>query len=138
MKSRLTISIAIVFSVLVLSTTALAQGAMKPIADTGMIKLGPNQVLRLTVPLGSGDDEMRIRFRRMEYIEQGNIYNVAAVNTSAPIVVTAGEAATIQIPNNGAAVRGVVLSDNKDAKVVAIVFDTSTQRITAICTFIPD
>jgi hypothetical protein len=74
----------------------------------------------------------------MEYMEQGNIYRVASPDTSAPITLASGEAASIDIPNTGSPVRGVVLSNSRTAKVVAIVFDTSTQRIVAICTFIPD
>ena len=112
---------------------------MRPIVDTGMVPLGPTQVLRLTVAAGvNGDDVIRVRFRQMEYMEQGNIYRVASSNTSATITLTSDEATSIDIPNTGSPVRGVVLSNSRSAKVVAIVFDTSTQRIVSICTFIPD
>jgi Flp pilus assembly protein CpaB len=140
MKNRMALSIAVVFSVVLLSMTAMAQGGLKPVADTGMITLGVNQVLRITVAAGdlNGDDNIRIRFRRMGYIEQDNIYRVASTNTSATIALTSGEATSIDISNLGSGVRGVVLSNNPKVKVLGIVFDTSTQRVVSICTFIPD
>lgn len=140
MKSRMRVLVALMFSMLLLSVTVKAQGLMKPIADTGMLSIGPNQVLRVTVAAGdvNGDDLIRVRFGRMEYIEQDNVYRVASSNTSPPISLARGEAASIEIPNTGAGIRGVVLSNNPNVKVLGIVFDTSTQRISSICTFIPD
>jgi hypothetical protein len=134
MKNRVTFSIALVLSVVLLSLSVKAQGGMRPIADTGLVTLGPYQVLRATVAAGdvNGDYGIRIRFRRMEYIEQGNIYKVGSQSTSAPITLAPGEAASIDILNTGSGVRGVVLSNSRNAKVVFIVFDTSTQRIVAI------
>jgi len=141
MTKRLTLFFALLFSVLLLSVTASAQGGLKPIADTGMIDLGPTEVLRLSVAGGdvTGDgNDIVVRFRQMSYIEQGNVYRVGSTNTSAPITLGRREATAIEIPNVGLPVRGVVLSNNRNVKVVAIVFDTSTQRINAIMTFIPD
>jgi Flp pilus assembly protein CpaB len=140
MKNKVTSLIAVVFSVVLLSVVAQAQSGVKPVADTGMLTLGSNQVLRVTVATGdvTGDDVISVRFRQMEYMEQGDIYRVASSNTSAPITLTSGEATSIDIPNTGSPVRGVVLSNSRNVKVLGIVFDTSTQRIVAICTFIPD
>jgi len=83
-------------------------------------------------------DSIHVRFRQAQYLEQDNIYVVAASSTSDPLTLASGEAASIDIPNMGTPVRGVVLSNSRTAKVVAVVFDTSTRRIVAICTFIPD
>lgn len=140
MKNKVTSLIAVVFGLVLLPFAAQAQSAIKPIADTGMITLGQNQVLRLTVATGdvTGDDVVRVRFRQMEYMEQDNIYRVASSNMGGPLTLKSGEATSIDIPNSGLPVRGVVLSNSRSVKVVGIVFDTSTQRIVAICTFIPD
>jgi hypothetical protein len=140
MKNMVRLSIALVFSIALLSMTAMAQGGLKPVADTGVITLGPNQVLRITVAAGdvTGDGNIRVRFRQMAYIEQDNIYRVASTSTSTTIALTSGEATSVDISNLGSGVRGVVLSNNPRVKVVGIVFDTSTQRIVSICTFIPD
>ena len=140
MKPIMNLLLAAVFSIMLLSIAAQAQSALKPVADTGMLTLGTNQVLRLTVATGdvNGDDVVRVRFRQMEYMEQGNIYRVASSNMGGPLTLTSGEAASIDIPNSGSPVRGVVLSNSRSVKVVGIVFDTSTQRVVSICTFIPD
>lgn len=138
MKKTLTLSIAIVFSVLLLPATVSAQVGMKPIADSGMFTLGQDQVLRVTVATGDGDDNIRIRFRQIEYMQQGNIYSVSSANTSPPVTLNSGEAASIDLPNNGAGVRAVVMGNSRTVKVTMVVFDTSTQRVVAICTFIPD
>jgi hypothetical protein len=140
MKNMVRLSIALVFSIALLSMTAMAQGGLKPVADTGVITLGPNQVLRITVAAGdvTGDGNIRVRFKQMAYIEQDNIYRVASTSTSTTIALTSGEATSVDISNLGSGVRGVVLSNNPRVKVVGIVFDTSTQRIVSICTFIPD
>ncbi len=140
MKNRVTFSIALGLSIMLMSVAAQAQGGMKAIADTGMLTLGPNQVLRITVATGdlNSDDAARVRFRQMEYMEQGNIYRVASSSTSPALSLSPGEATSIDIPNTGSPVRGVVVSNSRTVKVVAVVFDTSTQRVVAICTFIPD
>ena len=135
MTKRLTLFFALLFSVVLLSVTASAQSALKPIFDTGMIELGPTEVLRLSVAAGdvTGDgNDVVVRVRQMRYIEQGNIYQVGSASTSGPITLGRREAAAMEIPNTGAPVRGVVLSNSRNAKVVAIVFDTSTQRINSI------
>jgi hypothetical protein len=140
MRTRVKLLVTVVFGITLLPVAAQAQAAMKPVADSGMLTLGLNQVLRLTVATGdvNGDEVIRVRFRRMEYMEEGNIYRVASSNMGGPLTLTSGEATSIDIPYSGSPVRGVVLSNSRSAKVVGIVFDTSTQRIVAICTFIPD
>lgn len=149
LKSILALSIAIVFCVLALSTTAAAQSGSKPIADSGMITLGPKEVLRLTVVAGRvNNDNVRVRFRLIEYTAgmcdgPACKHVVLSQTTSAQIVLDANEAASTTFPTTVAGeevryVRAVVLSDNPNVRVQGIVFDTSTQRINAICTFIPD
>jgi hypothetical protein len=149
MRAKVTLSIAFVFCVLLLSTTATAQGGIKPIADCGMIPLGPKEELRLTVAVGDvNNDNIRVRFRLIEYtagICTGPAckHLVMSQTTSPPMMLNANEAASTTFPTDVAGeevryVRGVVLSDNPNVRVRGIVFDTSTQRINAICTFIPD
>lgn len=148
MKNILTFSVVLVFCVLGLWTTATAQSGIKPIADSGMITLGPREVLRLTAVGGNNNDNIRVRFRLIEYtagmcIGQECKHVLLSQTTSAPIILDANEAASTSFPTTVAGedvryVRAVVLSDNPNTRVRGIVFDTSTQRINAICTFIPD
>ena len=148
MKAKVTLSLAFVFCVLLSSTTAMAQGGVKPIADCGMIPLGPNEELRLTVAVGDvNNDNIRVRFRLIEYtagICTGPVckHLVMSQTTSPALMLNANEAASTTFPaavgEEVRYVRGVVLSDSPNVRVRGIVFDTSTQRINAICTFIPD
>ncbi len=136
MKSKVTVSIALVLTIMLLPTALSAQGKLRPIADSGLIRLGPHQVLRVFVAAGDvNGDGISVRFRQMEYMEQDNIYSIASASASGVVTLPSNEAAFSEIPNTGAGVRSVVLSNSRNAKVTFIVFDTSTQRI---CTFIPD
>ena len=135
MKRRIMTSIALVLTIVFVSlmisdTSANAQNQLRPVADSGFITLGPNQILRLTVAAAdiNGDDNIRVRFRRTEYIEQGNVYKVASQNTSAAITLAPGEAVGYDHIGNFN-IRGVVLSSSRKVKVQGIVFDTSTQRV---------
>ena len=140
MRTKVKLLVAVLFNIMLLSVAAQAQAGLKPVADTGMLTLGPNQILRITVATvgPKGDENSRVRLRQMEYMEQGNIYRVSSSSTSPPISLTSDEAVSIDVPNTGSPVRAVVISNNLKVKVVGIVFDTSTQRVVAICTFIPD
>jgi len=145
MKRRITLSIALALSIVLLSlmrpdsTANAQQGGRRFRADTGIITLGPGQVLRVTVAAGdvNGDDAIRVRFRRMEYIEQGNIYRVGSQSTSAPLTLASGEAASLDIVDGASntilGVRGIVsgnfIGTDRNVRVTAIVFDTSTQRV---------
>ena len=76
MKRRITLSIALALSVVLVSlmssdSTAKAQpGGLRRIADTGIVTLGPNQIIRLTVVgTGFGSNPDNLCFRRVEYGE---------------------------------------------------------------------
>jgi hypothetical protein len=132
--------LSVVLITLMISDSAVAQTASRRLfADTGVITLGPNQVLRLTVAAGdvNGDDDIRVRFRRTGYIEQDNLYKVASQSTSAQITLAPGEAASIDITQGAfKAVRGVVMgnligTDAARARVTAQIINTSTGEVTS-------
>ena len=145
MKRRITLSIALVVSVLLVSlmssdSTAKAQQQMRFVADTGMVTLGPNQELRVTVAAGdvNAEDSISVRFKQMEYMQttcNGGAckYTVSSQTTTNSIRLMPSEAAIFLAggndSNNIVAARGVVMSNSRNAKVVFIVFDTSTQRV---------
>ena len=151
MKRRITLSIALVISVVLVSlmssdsTVIAQQGGRRTVTDTGTLTLGPNEVLRLSVTPkdGTSTGTIVVRFRRMEYAAgscNGGVckHVVASQTTSDPITLARGEAVSFDIQSTAFGVRGVVLSSNANVEVRGVVFDTSTQRISAICTFIPD
>lgn len=150
MKRRITLSVGLVLGLLMLSqmssdaTAHAQQGGRRSVTDTGMLTLGLNDVLRLTVtPKDGASGPIVVRFRRIEYspgnCNGGGCKHVpTSQTTSDPITLTRSEAASFDIQNTASAVRGMVLSSSPNVEVRGVVFDTSTQRISAICTFIPD
>jgi hypothetical protein len=129
------ISLAIVTTLMLVMVTLFssdntthAQNQMRLAADSGVITLGPNQVLRVTVNAGDGNDAVRVRFRQMQYIEQGNIYKIASQTLSPPITLAPDEAAVVDGADL-AVWRTQVMSNRRNVKVTGIVFDTSTQRV---------
>ncbi len=151
MKRRITLSIALALSVVLLAlmksdSTANAAPPQRFTADTGVVALGPNQVLRIsTGDMNrdgdfSGTDDVRVRFRRMEYTlvgTDGGVWRlaIASQNTSDPITLMPGEAASIAVdPSdpNVIYVRVAVVSSRRDVRVNAFIIDDATQSITAI------
>lgn len=141
-----TVSIVLASMVSFVSTASAQQGGRQPVADTGMLGLGPNEELRLSVVPKDGASNISVRFRLTKYT--GEVCNgpvckhvATSQTTSAPVMVDAGEAASFKTTAEGELVhyfRAVVLSSSPNVRVTAIVFDTSTQRVLSICTFIPD
>ena len=144
MKRRIALSIAfslsIVLAVLASSaSTAQAQQGRRKVADTGIVSLGPNQVLRLTATEdGDSDGADFLVFRRMEYGQESCSSDgvcklvVTSQTTSNPIRLKPGEAVSFTcIPDAVVGVR-VVVESNRRTRVLGIVFDTSTQRVVAI------
>ena len=114
-------------------------------ADTDLVTLGGTQILRVTFAGGDGNDMIRVRFRWMQYAAQGcsgmpAVCRHMVVSQGVTPVETLGsdDALSFDLQQIGAGVRVVVESNSRNARVLGVVFDTSTQRIVAICTFIPD
>lgn len=142
MYRRIALTIALALSLISLSlvssdTTVRAQKPGRFAADTGVITLGPNQILRITVALGdTGTHEVKVRFRSIEYTQgtcEGSvcIHQVASETTSAPVTLTADGAASANILGTtfGGNWRGMVLSNSKDVRVTALVIDTATGKV---------
>jgi hypothetical protein len=145
MKRRITLSITLVLSFVLLSlmssdSTAKAQPEGRRLSfDTGILTLNsPDQVLRVTINWGDGNAPGAVRFRRMGYIEQGNLYRVASQVTTDPITLAPGEGAHIDISQGEFnAVRGVVLgnligTDAAGARVTVQIITRSTGRVDSV------
>ena len=110
-------------------------------ADTGIVSLGPNQVLRVNLfpILPYIEQENIFRLRRTEYSAgacSGGVcgLSVASQTTSAPITVPPGGAATLDVPGGSAGSRVVLLSAGRGARMTAQVVDATTGQI--ICVLI--
>src|SRR4030095_268944 len=100
MKRQITLSIVLTLGVLLASFAQTAYGQqppMKPVADTGIISLGQNQVLRIRVALADVDGDGLISFKRMGYIEQDNLYKVVAQDATKPVMLTGSDGASIDV-----------------------------------------
>ncbi len=146
MKRQITASIFISLSLLLLlasfTSTAHGQQPRRFASDTGIIPLGEDQVLRITVNGLGGNDTINVRFRRIGYA-QGScdsgvcIQTIAAQTTSDSITLTAGEGASIDIPSSFiggvfVGVRGVVLTSSQEVKVTVLIIDTATGKVVAM------
>ena len=139
MKRRITLSIALALSIVLVSlmssdSTVKAQNQIRVVADTGIATLGPNQILRITLGLQGGNYTFALR--RIEYTQgvcSGGVckHTIASQTTSNPITLMPGEAASIDIPNTAFGVRGVVLSNRRNAQVTAMIINTSTGEVTS-------
>jgi hypothetical protein len=146
MKRRITLSIALVLSIVLVTLTssdskAQAQNQIGVVADTGLITLGPNQILRLTVNTREGNDTINVRFRRQEYIDTGTTAGVRKLAVSSQdlsdlIPLMPGEATSIDFRRCAypmcSGVYAMVLSDSRNVRVNAMIIDTVTGNTTAV------
>ena len=115
MNSRITLSIAIAVcllgSIVTLPATARAQQSRKLRADTGVVTLGANQVLRLTVNGQNGNDTIQVQFAWTKYVPAGCNndgvcrHTVQSQGVTAPVTITGAEAASFDVQGTGGDVR---------------------------------
>ena len=142
MKRRMTLSIALALSVLLplvsLPAAAHGQQPQRFTADTGVLTLGPGQILRVTVAakeIDKSSPPLLVRFRRTQYA-QGSCnsdgvckHNFIGTDVTGTLSLAAGEAASYDIQQIGSAVRGVVLTNNRNARVVCLIINTATGKV---------
>ena len=118
-KYRKALSFSIILGALLwpASFAAAAQGqpgGRSLVADSRVIRLGPGQILRITINGQAGNDTLNVRFRRMYYVgsTNGGVWKSSVVtqDTSDPITLASNEAASTDISQAGFdAVRGEVI-----------------------------
>ena len=141
MKRKITLSLALTLSVLALllassDSTAQPKPGIRRVADTGIVTLGPNQVLRVTVTAAvDGADFLTVRFRRMQYAPgacNGGVCQLGSVTDLIldPVTLMPGEAVSIDIPNTAFGVRGLIVGLG-NIGVTAMIINTSTGEVTS-------
>ena len=138
MTSSIALALTVLLSVMTFVPTAQGQQRLKPVADTGVVPLGPNQILRLTVAAGDvNGDGIEVRFGKAAYMPLGCNndgvckHGLSSQSLSAPVMLNPGEAASIDITNSGP-VRGMILSNNQNVRVNAMIVDMTTGKIIAV------
>jgi hypothetical protein len=119
-------------------STARAQQQAKFRADTGIVTLGPNQVLRVTATASvDGADFLAVRFRRMQYAQgpcDGGVCKLASVTDLIidPITLRSGEAASMDLAQAGfEGVRIMVQSNRRNVRATATIINTLTGETTS-------
>lgn len=141
MKRRTALSIALALSVIVLAlmssdSKVIAQGGGADFtrfrADTGVVTLGPNQKLRITV--ANGLRSATVRFRRLEYTPgscSGGVckHIISSQLVSDPLTLAPGEAATYNEGDTATNVRCVVTTNRQDVNVKGLIINASTGEV---------
>src|SRR5688572_23336939 len=84
---------------LIFSSAAHSQ-TLRPLGDTGILPIGPNQILRISGD-GVDQDDVVVRIRRINYSQTGcapgNIckHSILSQTLSAPITLAPGEAVSL-------------------------------------------
>ena len=142
MKRRIRLSIALALSVVLLvlassDYTAMAAPPLKFNADSGIITLGPNQVLRIMV--ANGLDTVSVRFRRIEYSQDSCdaagvcTHVISSQTTSNLYTASPGQGVSAEF-SHGAAMSGIrcVVSTNIiNVLVTAVIIDATTGKVEA-------
>ena len=136
MMLSLALTVGLLLSLVTLPAVAQGQTKRKPIADTGMVTLAENQVLRV-VGDWNGDGGITVQFRQVAYAPvacNAGVceHDIVSQSMSAPVTLMPGQAASIDIESHSFGVRGMVLSDNPSVHVNAMVVDKTTGNIIAI------
>ena len=102
--------------------------------DTGVVSLGPNQVLRITGDW-NGDGDTTVGFREIKYGQgscNGTICKLITISstTSGPLNVAAGEAISLELVATTYG-RAIVTSNRRDMRVTASIINTLTGDTTS-------
>lgn len=142
MKRRICFTIAIVSIVAVISltrsdSTVTAQNQLRVVADTGLVTLGPGQILRITVNGMAGNDTFAFRFRQREYAQtdcNAGVCKFALVSqTMSDLQISVpNEGSKVDFMGTNAAGSVAVLSNTRIVRVNAMIIDQATGQVDSI------
>ncbi len=140
MKRSIAWTVALAVSVILLSlassdsaTQAQQRGKLFQ-WDTGVVSLGPNQVLRITGDW-NGDGDTTVGFREIRYGQgtcTGTVCKLITISTttSGPHKLADGEAISLEFIATTYG-RGIVTSNRRDMRVTASIINTTTGETTS-------
>lgn len=139
MKRSIALAVALAASgilLLLASSDSVSQAQQRRLFqwDTGVVSLGPNQVLRLSGDW-NGDGATTVGFREIKYGPgacTGNVCKLIALSntTSGPHTLAAGEAISLELVATTYG-RGIVTSNRRDVRVTASIINTTTGETTS-------
>ena len=138
MKRSIALAIALAVSLILLSlatSDSVSQAQQRRLFqwDTGVVSLGPNQVLRLAGDW-NGDGDTTVGFREIRYGQgacNGAVCKLVIISTttSRPHIVPPGEAISLNLVATTYG-RGIVTSNRRDVQVTASIINTTTGETT--------
>ena len=149
MKRKITLSIALVLSIILVSlmisdSTANAEPRQRFKHDTGVVTLGQNQILRVTTVSGQGSGDPIpveiITFNYMQTACSGGICRqaVSSQTTSQPFLLAPNEAAVVDAGdvdgNDFLFKRVVVISGSRNTRVNTSIIDAVTGEVVSFTT----
>jgi hypothetical protein len=137
MRSTSLLTLSTFLAAATLAVTPVTHAAPIQVGQTGVVPLGANQALRVTVNTGTGNDTITVRFVTSVYAgtTNGGIWKTTNISqtTFGPVTVLPSEAASIDIvPTNGIAVQATILSNNSDVHVTGEIIDAATGEVQGI------
>lgn len=140
MKRSIALAVALAMSGIVLSLVSSNSATQAQLRgrlfhwDTGVVSLGPNQVLRITGDW-NGDGDTTVGFREIKYGQgacNGAVCKLMTIGTttSGPHTVAAGEAISLKLVATTYG-RGIVTSNRRDVQVTASIINTTTGETTS-------
>ena len=139
MKRSIALAVALAVSLILLSlasSDSVSQAQQRRLFrwDTGVVSLGPNQVLRL-VGDWDGDGDTSIGFREIKYGQgacNGTVCKliILSTTTSGPHTVASGEAISLNLVATTYG-RGIVTSNRQNVRVTASIINTTTGETTS-------
>ena len=139
MKRSIALAVALAVSLILLSlasSDSVSQAQQRRLFrwDTGVVSLGPNQVLRL-VGDWDGDGDTSIGFREIKYGQgacNGTVCKLIILSTatSGPHTVASGEAISLNLVATTYG-RGIVTSNRQNVRVTASIINTTTGETTS-------
>ena len=141
MKRGITLALAVVLGAVLMSvisaaSTVQAKKERAFSSDTGIITLGPHQVLRIVTDNTDPDVEFVVNFKQMTYRSTpnaaGSRHNLVSQTTSDSITVGPGEGFSIDIGTSETVVRAVVTTNGEGVQVTGQIIDATTGNIIAV------
>lgn len=146
MKRKIILSTALILSLTILllltssDSRVEAQNQTRYTAGTGIITLGANQNLSLTIN-GSGDEAIAVRFRRTRYVKTACAdgvcrYVIESQTTSETMISAPNQSSKLDVMGNqigpDAAVSIEVLSSRRNARVTVQLTDALTGQVQSV------
>jgi hypothetical protein len=139
MKRSITLTVALAVSTMLLllaSSDSVSQTQQRKLYqwDTGVVSLGPNQVLRI-VGDWNGDGDTTVGFREIKYGQgacNGAVCKLmmTSTTTSGPHTLAPGEAISLELVATTYG-RGTLTSNRRDLRVTASIINTTTGETTS-------